>query len=369
VWKRVFAPLNFVVFFAITLPWFIGLCVAKKDFFHYGIVDETFKRFTSAQKFGRAKPIYYYPAVVTLAFLPWSLFLPEAIVATWRARWARHRADILCLVWSLAVIAFFSISQSKQTGYILSVPVACGILIARLVDVALTNPSGRAAALLRRSTVLFVAICGLALLALAVAWLRGDAFAKMARFSVEEAERWKPFAMPAGVFFGSFFLLGVVGLLRRNTCVSFLTFALACPLALVANHRAFLTAVENKSGRAVADAMPSLPPQTEIVMLECFPAGLPFYLRRTLTLVSDDGEELTSNYIPYRLSHSKVWPSNIVRVAEFEDWLKTRQRPVFLIGRARQKERLDQIAARRGAAVQPLTARFSASLLAPPGAP
>jgi len=37
-WKRLFAPLNLVVFFGITLPWFVGLCFAHRDFFQYGLV-------------------------------------------------------------------------------------------------------------------------------------------------------------------------------------------------------------------------------------------------------------------------------------------------------------------------------------------
>src|SRR5213075_251289 len=91
VWKRLFTPMNFLVFFAVTLPWFIGLCLAKRDFFHYGLVEETFKRFTSGSTFKREKPFYFYPVLVAWAFFPWSLLLPEAIVSAWRFRWAKHR--------------------------------------------------------------------------------------------------------------------------------------------------------------------------------------------------------------------------------------------------------------------------------------
>ena len=36
---------------------------------------------------------------------------------------------------------------------------------------------------------------------------------------------------------------------------------------------------------------------TEIVAIRTYPLSLPFYVRRTLTLSTDDGRELTSNYL------------------------------------------------------------------------
>ena len=369
VWKRLFAPLNILVFFAITLPWFVGLCMAKPDFFYYGIVGETFKRFTSAEAFRRDNPIYYFPVVVALAFLPWSLLLPEAVLTTWRSRWARHQADILCVGWCVIVLVFFSISQSKQAGYILSVPVACGILFARLIDSALANPAGQPARLLRRTTMAFTGICVAGLAVVAYAWFEPEMFVKMSRLSVGNAQSWRALAWPVALCLGVLAGFGAMALWRRSEWLSFLALAVACPICLVANYRTFDLAIENKSGRAVADAMPPLPAETEVVTLKCFPSGLPFYLRRTLTLVSDDGEELTSNYILYRFAKSAERPSNIVGVAELDGWLKSRKQPVFLIARQRNREWLETIAGAQGASIQPLTQRYCGSLLPAPGAP
>ena len=369
VWKRLFAPLNLVVFFVITLPWFIGLCVAKPDFFYYGIVGETFKRFTSAKAFGRDNPWYFFPVVIALAFLPWSLLLPEAALMTWRSRWARHRADILCIVWCLLVVVFFSISQSKQTGYILSVAISCGILLARLVDAALANPHSRAAGVLRRGTIALAGVCLVGLLVLMVALLDVQTFVKVARISVGEPQSWKALAGPVAACLASFAVLELVALWRRSAWLSFIGLALACPVCLVVNHGAFDLAVENKSCRALLAAMPTLSAETEVATLKCFPSGLPFYLRKTLTLVSDDGEELTSNYIVYRLAHSTKRPANIVRVAELDEWLRSRKRAVFLIARQRNREWLETIAAAEGETVRPLTQRYCGTLLPAPEPP
>jgi 4-amino-4-deoxy-L-arabinose transferase-like glycosyltransferase len=59
-WRRLLSPLNLLVFFGVTLPWFVGLCLAHRDFLHYGLVEETFRRFTTSKTFHRSRPVYFY---------------------------------------------------------------------------------------------------------------------------------------------------------------------------------------------------------------------------------------------------------------------------------------------------------------------
>ena len=40
-WKRLLSPVNLLVVLGITLPWFVGLCVRRPDFLHYGLVEES----------------------------------------------------------------------------------------------------------------------------------------------------------------------------------------------------------------------------------------------------------------------------------------------------------------------------------------
>ena len=129
-WRRFFAPLNLLVFFGVTLPWFVGLSLQHPDFPHYGIIEESFHRFTTVQ-FHRTQPFYFYGVIIALLFLPWSFILPGAALAAWKQQWFKSPADRLCLVWTVVVVIFFSLSKSKMPGYILSATVACGILVAR----------------------------------------------------------------------------------------------------------------------------------------------------------------------------------------------------------------------------------------------
>ncbi|MDD1644064.1 MAG: glycosyltransferase family 39 protein, partial [Methylococcaceae bacterium] len=85
VMKRAFAPRNWAVFFAVVLPWFVGLSLLRPDFPYYGIMRESVARFTTTE-FHRTAPFYFYAPVIAGTFFAWSLLLPESIVIAWRKR-------------------------------------------------------------------------------------------------------------------------------------------------------------------------------------------------------------------------------------------------------------------------------------------
>jgi 4-amino-4-deoxy-L-arabinose transferase-like glycosyltransferase len=152
--KRVFALPNWAVFLAIVLPWFVGLSLLHPDFPYYGIMRESVARFTSStSEFHRNAPFYFYAPIIACTFFAWSFLLPECIVAACQKRKCWSRADRLFVVWSIVVVLFFSVSQSKLPGYILTAVMALGILTARVFVMALNNSSGRASRILWRGTI------------------------------------------------------------------------------------------------------------------------------------------------------------------------------------------------------------------------
>ena len=365
VWKRLFAPLNFLVFFAITLPWFIGLCIQRPDFLHYGLVQESFNRFTDAESFDRAKPFYYYAIIVAATFMPWSLLLPQAVVAAWKQRRSLHRADLLCIVWSVLVVVFFSISQSKQPGYVLSVSVPTGVLVARLLDAALTRARGGSANALRLGTIIFTVVCLLATGVSVWGLTNPERFIEVAKIDLEDPLQFRADAWPLAVCFAGLAVLGAVAIIRRSVTVCVVCLSLACPLFLLASVRGVDDVMSHRSGRALAATLRGLPPETEIVTLNCYPNGVPFYLQRTMTLVTEDGDELTSNYVLSMLRKPGPWPENIVPAAQFDEWLAGRTDTVFLITRNRERSRLESLASERGVEVRQLNKRFVGALLPP----
>jgi len=366
-WKRLFGPLNLLVFFGVTLPWFVGLCLAHRDFLHYGLVEESFKRFTTAKRFHRSEPFYFFLLITAGLFFPWSLLLPEASVATWRERWSRNSADRLGLLWSVLVIVFFSVSQSKLPGYILSVTVSCGILVARLFDAAWEVPDGRAARLVSRATMAFALVCLVLGLAVGVGSSYMSIFAKPLRIPESEAARFGQGALGMAILSASFGVFGLIARYRRNVAMGFLCLALFPPLCLHANTKVFEVIFDAKSSRQLARQLTSLPPETELACLECFPNGLPFYLNRTATLISRDGDELTSNYIIACLQKEPRWPKQIVPVAQLDAWLASRKGSVYVIASQWDRKRLESIATARKVTVQPLVSGYLGAHLPAPG--
>jgi hypothetical protein len=367
VWKRFFAPLNLLMFFGVTLPWFIGLSLQHRDFPYYGLVEESFHRFTTA-KFHRTQPFYFYAIIVAGLFLPWSFILPEAGVAAWKNKKTMSSANRLCLVWAVVVVIFFSLSKSKLPGYILTVTVACGILVARLFERAMANPEGKANRIIGRASLTLAVLCVLVGAAAIILSTRMNLLAKPLGLSVEDAEALGRHFIGPVILFAVFAALGLLTYFRRRACLAFFIFALF-PLVLFTTNLGTIEMVFNiKSARLMAQKMPMLPPSTRLVFLECFPSGLPFYLNRTATLFTKDGGEITSasNYILFRLNHDPTWPTNLVPTTNFDQWISQRQNQVYLITREKNRARLEAIAGVRTTDIQPLTPPYIGVLLTAP---
>jgi hypothetical protein len=330
VWKRFFAPLNLLAFFGVTLPWFIGLSLQHSDFPYYGLIEESFHRFTTTT-FHRTQPFYFYALIVAGLFLPWSFILPEAGVAAWKRKSSMSSADRLCLVWSVVVVIFFSLSKSKLPGYILTVTVACGILVARFFQQAMANPDGKAARIVGRAAITLATLCFLIAVAAIFLSPRINSLAMSMGLSVEDAGEFGRHFITPIILLLAFTLLGLLARLRRDAGVCFVGFAIFPLLLFILNLGPIETIFDTKSARQLAHQIPLLPPQTELAFLQCFPGGLPFYLSRTATVITLDGAELTSNYIIFRLKNEPVWPTNMVPVAKFGQWLAGRNHPVYLV--------------------------------------
>ena len=332
------------------------------DFARYGIVEESFRRYTTTE-FRRTGPIYYYMPWIVAGCFAWSVLLPESIVAAWKARTQWSRADRLFVVWSIVLLVFFSISQSKRSDYILTIVVALGALTARAFDLAFARSNGRAARLVLRGTVMLavVSAAGAALLATSV--VRPGTMERLLRIRGEEFTWLIP--VYARVM-GGLILIALTAALARwlgNLRVAFAAFLLLPLVVLTVGFRGITLYADAKSFRTLADVIPKLSPDTEIVCLQCFPEGLPFYLKRFVTVVSDSGKEFTSNYIIFMLSKVKPWPENVVPLAERDRWLAARDHPVYLIARKNTREALESIAAARGATVTELEPGWWGALL------
>lgn len=105
------------VFLVLSMPWYLAnLLINRVDFLQVFLGFHHLARFFSPIQ-THGEPIYYYLIVIILGFLPWSVFLPAALINLWSGR--KSLAINFLLIGGIAVLIFFSFSRTKLPGYIL----------------------------------------------------------------------------------------------------------------------------------------------------------------------------------------------------------------------------------------------------------
>ncbi|MDA0576889.1 MAG: glycosyltransferase family 39 protein [Verrucomicrobia bacterium] len=366
---RMAAPLNLIVFVALVLPWFLMLSQRHPDFPYYGLVRETFERFTDGDAFRRRKPFYFYAPLIAGTFFAWSLLLPESILMAWRARTRWTRADRLCLVWACVVVVFFSLPESKQPGYILNVTVPVGLLLARLFVSGMAGRAAPASAAIQRGVTGLAVGSAVLTLALGAICLRPDDATIWLNCSRELLDVILPHLGPmamAGIFMTGF---AIFARQRRSSMLAFVLFAAFFPLLVGAGYRGLETYAGARSERSVAAHVPPLPPGTELVSVQCLSLSLPFYLQRQVTVITEGGREFSSNYIPYGLTLPRPWPTQVVPLRKRDAWLANHAGSMFVVGNRRSRGVIEDLAATHGAAVHDLTRGYVGVLVHRPEVP
>ena len=364
--KRLFAPLNIVIFFAITLPWFLGVNHRHPDFAYYGLIEESFHRYTTTE-FRRTGPIYYYVPWIIGGFFPWSVLLPESVVAACRARSRWSSADRLLIVWVVVVIVFFSLSKSKRPDYVLSAAVALGALTARVFVSAIENRTGPAFRLVNRGTVALASIGVSAACGLAVAATQPRSFEKLIKMQSDQHMLFAAVCVRLAVALLLAAVVAAVARWRRDPRVMFAAFVLLSLALLTVGFDGIRLYAHGKSARALADRIPALPADAEFACLQCYPTGLSFYRKQLVTVLTKDGDELTSNYIVFMLKKTKSWPSSVVPLEDRDRRLAARVHPVYLLARRNAADDLDSIAAVCHTRVAALGGGWWGALLPAPG--
>ena len=130
---------SFLIFLAVAAPWHIAATLDNppageaKGFFWFYFINEHFKRFlgTRVPKDYDTVPLFLFWALTLVWLLPWSALLPQAVVQVRgkiRDLDQRGRANLLFLIWTLLIYAFFSFS-TRQEYYILPTFPALALLI------------------------------------------------------------------------------------------------------------------------------------------------------------------------------------------------------------------------------------------------
>jgi len=132
-----------------------------------GILENLFRNTIGRLFLGvsKAQWPWYYLQTIPVDLAPWTLFLPWALVKTWRER-RSDRAMHFLMMWTIPALIFFSISIGKRATYILPIFPIFAIFMARGVLDFMDNDH---AVWRRRLTWIWAALLGLGGLAIAIA--------------------------------------------------------------------------------------------------------------------------------------------------------------------------------------------------------
>lgn len=313
--RRCFAPLHVLVFLAVALAWLLPLVRAQPEFLRYGLVEESFHRFTTPQ-FKRAAPFWYYLPVVFLGIFAWGVLLPADAVRAWQTRRRWSSTDRLFIVWTAVAVAFFTLSNSKRPGYVLTLMLALGALSGRLLARAWADPESVVARSVRRAALASAALLGLVGIGLLV-WARGGAAARNGPEIVAAALR---------VGAGFLVLAALAAWAWRSRSPRLLTVALALVPAVMlgVGWSGVRTYAAQRSAAGLVEHLRQRGAErSAVACLECFPGGLAFTLGRPLAVVDSDGllDELRSNWVLYGAARGKVLPAHYMKLRALDAWL------------------------------------------------
>lgn len=295
--KRMEWRWGLLLLFGLTVPWFVAVSLRHPQFFDYFFIREHFTRFLTDRD-DRQRPFWFFLPVLVVGVFPWLLLLPAAL----KRPQSRQGFDArkLLWIWTLMIFVFFSISHSKLPLYLLPVFPAVALL------------TGDAIARMRPARI------ALALAGAAGLLVAGVFVALHRKVPVE-------LSMVASAFHGymeqiawaqalaALALCGAALLVWRGRTYAGVMLAAFSGLGLMqAALLGFQMLAPAYSAQPLAQAMrPWLRADTPVYMVDTLQRGLPFYLRRTVTLVGA---------VPYDLRDGlRIQPGLLHRLSGFED--------------------------------------------------
>jgi 4-amino-4-deoxy-L-arabinose transferase-like glycosyltransferase len=260
-------------------PWVMLVEQRNPGFSQFFFVHEQFTRFLTRVHL-RYEPDWFFIPVLLLGFMPWTALLPAIAQRCWQDLRDGDGASLLLAIWAGFGFLFFSLSQSKLVPYILPLFPALALLAGRCL--ALLDPRRLARACLVAGSIW-------AVLGGVVLWLWHSP-AVSVRLDIATG-------LVAPTIAAGFMLAGLVTgaaawLAARHGSLPAVALGALGSLALLS---VLLPAADQlprqrELGRLLDAASTQLRTGTAFYCVDAYEQSIPFYLRRTCTLVGYRGE-------------------------------------------------------------------------------
>ncbi len=278
----------FLLAVLLAAPWFVLISLKHPYFPYFFFVREHITRFLTTVHH-REAPFYFFLPVVLGGFLPWSVFLPKLWMSAFEHRGISMKRDpvlALLVLWSLFVLVFFSISQSKLVGYILPVLPALALLCGRAFEETLEDP--QAPPWVERGVLALVLLHAAALCVLKL-----PCAAPLFQDPVASAFRAHSDALSLILGLIVFILVGVWGMRQSVASLGGIMMAQVLLLSTLASLAINLDPFMSNKGLARALSLRAKPEERVVaygVSYENVLQTLPFYTKRRLSVFGDAGE-------------------------------------------------------------------------------
>ena len=280
--KRMHWLAGLAVFLLITAPWFCLVMKANPEFFQRFFIYEHYTRFTT-KELGRYQPWYYFVPILLTGALPWTVLLFDSLFHIGKPRSGGDNkpfnAALFLLIWTVFIYVFFSISDSKLPSYLLPMFPALALLMGRrIVEI--------------RERLLFwyvapVVPVGLLFLVLAV---NVGKFADTPN-QIELYPHYSIWLVTASLILLTGLLGGMALLWKGKKPVAVLAIALTALLSTQIGVSGYNTVARERSAKHIAEAIRAeVKPSVPFYSVMTYEQTLPFYLKRTFTLVQYQDE-------------------------------------------------------------------------------
>lgn len=302
--KRMHWLPGLAVFFAITVPWFVLVMKANPEFFERFFIYEHYTRFTT-KTHGRYQPWYYFIPILLAGALPWTVLMFDSMFRTLRSSNLPDKTfntQRFLLIWAVFIYVFFSVSGSKLPSYLLPMFPALALLM------------GKRIAEMRGRVLLWqiAPAIPVALLLLGLA-LNVGKFADTPN-QAELYPHYGPWLVVAALASLAGLLAGMLLLWREKKPVAVVVLALSALLSAQIALSGYETVARERSAKHIAEAIRAeVKPDIPFYSVLTYEQTLPFYLKRTFTLVQYQDEmaygiqQEPQRWVPTVEEFARVW--------------------------------------------------------------
>jgi len=272
-WARLCWFSGFPIFAALSVPWHVLVARRNPEWADFYFVHEHLERFLTTEHH-RAGALYYFLPLLVAGLLPWTTLLPQIVRRGWRLDTARFQTNRFLLIWSVFIFVFFSVSGSKLPSYILPVFPALALLLAQVLAAA--KPGS-----MRRHAIAIAVFLAAIAVGVLIFGSTGDA-----RTPMEINRAFSHWAFAGSLAFALAGAVAARASAAHRELQSVLWLAAGSLLFLNAAILGYQSYSPLVSSATLARKLrPMIRSDTPLFAVNYYDQTLPFYMKRTVTLV------------------------------------------------------------------------------------